>query len=398
MATSGVTCREMKDSIDNFRSVLVISYGTAIGAIVFNTQPALVGALANSFGFTKIQLGNIMATTLVAIFCLVVSSFYWVHRVASRTTVIAGTLAAVFGALSLGFASNFVGVSLSLALIGAGTAAIYVVCLACLATARDPTRAFGVSITIQVAVASITVYLIPAYAIPLYGFKGVAGLLACLFVLAFGMLPFIPPNQRIDSAIEKDQALGRKVMLLAPLGLGAMFIYFVGLNGTWVFLERIGADMALSAEVIGQSLAISLLFGAIGSLIASIAGRRIGTTAALTLSGVGFLVFILLLGNANSALVYTLALIIFNAAWNFSLPYQMDLISRADANARYIVLIPAAQTMGGAVGPAIAGPILMSGGVTGVYVQLVVCIGVAFLLYALLANGLSRHHATGSRL
>lgn len=93
MANGGVTCGEMKNSIDDFRSILIISYGTAIGAIVFNTQPALVGALANSFGFTEIQLGNIMATALVAIFCLVVSSFYWVHRVASRTTVFAGALA-----------------------------------------------------------------------------------------------------------------------------------------------------------------------------------------------------------------------------------------------------------------------------------------------------------------
>jgi hypothetical protein len=271
------------------------------------------------------------------------------------------------------------------------------VCLACLATAKDPTRAFGVSITVQVAVASITVYLIPAYVMPVYGFAGVAGLLFCLFALAFGVLPFIPPNQHIDSAIEKDQALSRKVLLLAPLGLGAMLIYFVGLNGTWVFLERIGVEMALSAEVIGQSLAVSLLFGAIGSLIASIAGRRISTTVALSLSAAGFLVFIFLLGNSHSALIYTLALIIFNAAWNFSLPYQMDLISRADANARYIVLVPAAQTMGGAIGPAIAGPILMSGGVTGVYVQLIVCIGVAFLLYALVANRLSEPQTTGPR-
>ena len=66
----------------------------------------------------------------------------------------------------------------------------------------------------------------------------------------------------------------------------------------------------------------------------------------------------------------------------------MDLISRADPHTRYIVLVPAAQTIGGAIGPAIAGPLLMSGGVTGVYVQLAVCIGAAFLMYGLAARRL----------
>jgi hypothetical protein len=174
------------------------------------------------------------------------------------------------------------------------------------------------------------------------------------------------------------------------LGLAAMTVYFVGLNGTWAFLERIGVTMSLAGDVIGRALAASLLFGAIGSVIASVTGRRVGVAPALMLSGSGFLVFVYLMLEPPGAATFTVALAIFNAAWNFSLPYQMDLISRADAHNRFIVLVPAAQTIGGALGPAIAGPLLMSSGVTGVYVQLTVCIAAAFLLYGFIANRLRR--------
>ena len=375
-------------NINNTRSLLAVSYGTAVGAIVFNTQPALVGALAVSFEFSEAQLGNIMAITLLAVFCLVVSSFFWAHRTASRTTVSIGVIVASLGSVALGFADGFVGVSLGLVLIGTGAAAIYVACLACLSTAKDPARAFGIAITTQVIVAALTVYMIPSFALPLLGIQGVAGLLLLLIMLVFGVLPFLPPDQQPEAFRSDDAAQNRKNIVWVWVGLCAMTIYFAGLNGTWVFLERIGASMAMSGEVIGRALAASLLFGALGSFIASIAGRRISVRAALSVSAIAFLIFIYMISNASGALEFTIALTIFNAAWNFSLPYQMDLISRADSNARYIILVPAAQTIGGAIGPAIAGPILMTGGVGGVYAQLMIGIGVAFLLYGLMARRL----------
>jgi uncharacterized membrane protein (GlpM family) len=380
----------MTPSINSIRSLLIVSYGSAIGSRVFNNQPALVGALAVSFGFTEAQLGNIVAIAMMAMFALVVSSFFWVHRVSWRTTVTVGASVACFGAMSLAFvggpASEFAHVATSLALIGAGGAAIYVVTLAYLATSADPTRAFGVAITMQVCVAAMTVFLIPTYLLPLFGINGVVGLFLVLILLAFGILPMIPENRQQTAAAEDQKSSDGSLLLWVLLGLAAMTIYFVGLNGTWVFLERLGADKGLSGGAIGGALAASLLFGAIGSFGASVIGRRMGAPVALCLSGAGFLLFVLLMLESSSAIAFGIALVIFNAAWNFSLPYQMDLISQADPETRYIVLVPAAQTIGGAIGPAIAGPLLMSSGVAAIYVQMVVGIGVAFFLYGLIAR------------
>jgi len=381
----------------NLNSLLAASYGTAVGALVFNTQPAIVGALAESFELTESDLGNIIATTLIGVFCLVVSSFYWIHRVRRRATLVAGPTAACLGAAGLVMADGFVGVAASLAILGIGGASVYVVCLSCLASATDPTRAFGVAITMQVAVASLTVYLIPSFVLPLYGIGGVAVLLILLNALAFGIVPLIPERQPQSSATGATTSSDSGLTVWVMLGLVAMTVYFVGLNGTWPFLERIGVTMSLAGDAIGRALAASLLFGAIGSLIASVTGRRVGIAPALLLSGTGFLIFIYLMLEPSGVTTFTVALVIFNAAWNFSLPYQMDLISQADAHHRFIVLVPAAQTIGGAMGPAIAGPLLMSSGVMGVYAQLIVCVVAAFLLYGFIANRLAKHHEVTER-
>ena len=369
--------------------ILAASYGTAVGALIFNTQPAIVGALATAFQFTETELGSIITIVLIAVFCLVLSSFHWVHRAQSRSVVLVGATVACFGALGLAFADSFSSVAFSLGLIGSGAAGVYVVSLASLARSADPARAFGIAITTQVAVACFVVYLVPIYIVPSYGIIGVAVLLFLLLALAFSIAPYfsLSPSSVEMSKKPRSKQADRSAGWVM-LGLGAMTIYFVGLNGTWVFLERIGVMMLLSSNVIGPALAGSLLFGAIGSVLASVLGKRINVGVALWFSGAGFLIFVYLMLEIPGAVAFVVALVVFNIAWNFSLPYQMDLISKADASGRYIVLVPAAQTIGGAIGPAIAGPLLVSSGVVGVYMQLVICIALAFLFYVILANSL----------
>ena len=67
--------------------------------------------------------------------------------------------------------------------------------------------------------------------------------------------------------------MGSSATPLIMTGIIAMTIYFNGLNGTWAFLERIGVGLSLCAGVIGRALAVSLLFGALGSVLASVVGR-----------------------------------------------------------------------------------------------------------------------------
>ena len=51
----------------------------------------------------------------------------------------------------------------------------------------------------------------------------------------------------------------------------------------------------------------------------------------------------------------------FNFAWNLTTPYLMGAIASSDHTGRFMVLIPAAQAGGYAIGPALTGMIIVGG-------------------------------------
>jgi len=60
---------------------------------------------------------------------------------------------------------------------------------------------------------------------------------------------------------------------------------------------------------------------------------------------------------------------LFALAWNLGSPYRMALATRSDSSGRYSTFVPAMQTLGAALGPAIAGLLIVKGSFTSVYIM-----------------------------
>ena len=377
----------MTNPVDSPRALLTVCYLTAVGAFFFNTQPVVLGAFADSFGFDERQLGALAGTGLLAAFVVVVSAFHWVPRVSWRSGVALGVGSILVACACLALTRSYPGALLGVALLGFGSAAAYAPALAALAAARDPIRAFGLAIVAQASLAAISVLLIPAWLVPTLGFAGLTGYLALVAGLALVLLPLVPDRPEVPSAKDADVEApppGARGARLAWAGLAAMAVYFVGLNGTWAFLERIGVSAGLSGQVAGFTLAISMLVGASGAGAASALGERVSVPAAMAACTALFVLFVALVADAPGAWRFGSALLVFNVAWNFSMPFQMDVVARADGLGRFVVLVPAAQTVGGALGPALSGPLLIASGTPAVYAQLLVCVVAACVAYVAL--------------
>jgi predicted MFS family arabinose efflux permease len=220
---------------------------------------------------------------------------------------------------------------------------------------------------------------------PRWGLQGVAAFLATLFALTVVTLPWLPRGKD-TLAVGVSGKVTRPG--LAGFGLLAMAIYFVGVNSNWAFLELIGTSIGFDREAIGYTLALSLIFGAFGSVAATLTSQRIQSTTALTIAILGMGVYVILMRSHPGALGFTAALLIFNLAWNYSLPFQMEMVAAADASGRYVALLPASQTAGGAIGPILAGPLLMTVGVDALYAILAAGSVVACLIFALVRRRL----------
>jgi hypothetical protein len=60
---------------------------------------------------------------------------------------------------------------------------------------------------------------------------------------------------------------------------------------------------------------------------------------------------------------------LFALGWNLGSPYRMALATRADVSGRYATFVPAMQTLGAALGPALAGLLVIDGSFLYVYLM-----------------------------
>jgi len=156
--------------------------------------------------------------------------------------------------------------------------------------------------------------------------------------------------------------------------LVATVIYFVGLNSNWAFLETLGNHAGIETPAVSVSITLGLLLGLVGSGAAAIVHNRISVQQAMFVSLGGCLVYVVILTNTPGPLAFGLAVVLFCAVWNFSLPYTMNLVRSYDNSGKLLALVPAAQSLGGAIGPLFAGPLLMASGPKAVYLLLLGCV------------------------
>ncbi len=363
--------------------VVTLSYFAAVGSLFFNVQPVFVGALAQEFGLDESQLGTVVSAGLGAAFVMLGSSFFWVARVNASRVIFS---ASIVGAVALLFFTRATDTSavISCTLVyGGAMGTLMAPTLATLSLTRNPERAFAFAITSMVAVAGVVVLVVPTLVIPVFGFDGMLVLISMLTLAATVLSVLI--NIDIET-LEVSYESARKG--LAWITLGAMTIFFFGLNGTWAFLDLFADRIALTQEEAGLAFSLSLFLGAVGSLSASLLTGRISFLLTLGIALSFFLLFIVLITTATGFWTFLTALVVFNVGWNFCLPFLMNATARADAGGRFTALIPAAQTLGGASGSFVAGESLLNLGVTPVYIQLLAGILLAYLIYLVVDRNL----------
>jgi len=287
------------------------------------------------------------------------------------------------------------------ALLGIGMGFMNSPILVALSRFENPGQAFGMVITATVLFAGFAVYIIPAWLLPVYGFSG---MVIFLLVSSLSLLPlirFMPAGDINESSTnpasqtEDDQTRP----LLPWICLLGVVIFFVGINSNWVFFEIIGSSKGLNSHQIGISLTLSLIVGALGSLTASVLSNRISISHAMLISVGLFLIAVGVFQLETSAFNFGIGLLVFNIAWNFCMPFQLHALSKVDHSGRYVALLPAAQTLGAALGPLLGGTLYLTAGANGLLTELMICVLISCLIFvwidtqrSLTATSRSRHY------
>ncbi len=326
---------------------------TLVGMSMLHVQPLFVGIGADHLGFDGAQLGLLASSETLGMGLASALAVLWIRRVNWRHTAWLAIVITLLGNLASLYATGFVSLVTLRALtafFGEGVA--LAIGVAAISEARDTDRAFAIKVIAYVLQMILGLVALP-YAIEIWGVAGLLVPVAAFVAICLPAPAFIPPRAgEIAAQVAASGSANGPVFW----GLGAQFVWYMGMVGAlWAFIERIGASAGFAQTDIGLTLALGTGLSVIGSVVATVLGDRFGKLWPFLLTMAVQILGVLWLVDVSSLAVYMTTWLVINGVWNYGLPYLYAAVADADYSGRFVVMVPTGQTLGAAVGAAMAG-------------------------------------------
>ena len=221
-------------------------------------------------------------------------------------------------------------------------------------------------------------------------------------ILFIKWLPRRPADAALDVEVDVAESSGehhvehKHVPRYVPwLVLTAVVFTYINIGGYWAYVELATVKSAADADWVAKMLVFTSFFSLIGCLFAVLLSNRYGLSRPLlvTLVFQAGIVVMLIFGMTNATV--TISMFAFNFCWIFVDIYQSATVSNVDRSGRYVSLLPAAQGLGNALGPAIAATVLTWGlGYNGVFTMCASASIIAMLVYLYMYMKLRRNITT----
>lgn len=322
------------------------------GIAAFSILPVMIGTIADAQALSASQAGYIAAADLCGFAVASLLAGIWIRGFDGRRVAAVGLLVALIGNVLSLHAPRFELLLVARLLSGLGGGLAYSVAMSTLARSARPDRDFGLMVAAQITYQVVALFALPRL-VTAGGSDAVFLTLAAtvcassLALLSTGL---------VTSSTEASAHQGSR-SVAAWLGLAAVALFSLNLGALWTYVERIGVGVGLSSPQTGSILAMALALSILGALGASWLGDRWGRRIPLVLAIVAQLISLALLMRTDTT-SYSIGAVVYSLAWAFAVPYLYSLVAGLDESGRLIVLAPAAQAVGAAVGPAVAASLL----------------------------------------
>ena len=349
---------DLRPGFNSTRLLLSAMLLVVIGMAVFIVQPGFVQGLVEYAGFDDRQAGYIASAemfgiALATIIMTVLASRVNWHRIC-------------YGALVIVFTGNLISVTITdfeafstvRFVIGIGSGALISLGYAIVGLTDNPDRNFGYMIVLVLVYSALVLLAMPLA----YGLVGMSGMLVFFAILGLTGLPLVanlPTSGRKHTGVQDaGTALSKNLRLLA---LMAILTYFLAQGVVWSYLFLIGTAGGGTEQQVATGLTISQFLGIAGAFTVALLGMRFNRIVILTLGTLGGIIPLMFLFGLMGALVYGIAVGVFNYAANVMTPLLFAIIAGLDRTGRMVVHAVALQMLGLAIGPALSALVISPG-------------------------------------
>ena len=381
------------------RWVIICAAGclSAAGALPFNFAPVIFGSAADTFGFQPHEIGY-MNSLFLFMFAISIIATYWLQsRINWHSIMYAGPVLGAAAMVAMNSTSSVGHWYIGWAVVGLCFGPVFSIVVPILARLEDSASAFGGKLALETGIPAFMLLLFPILVVPKYGYSGVAvGSLIALMLMAASAKWIPRESAQPDSAImslndasPETQNTGRRAVMIW-VGIATICIYFGGQISTWIFVERSAKILEYGDAGIGLLLFLGKAGAMVGAIVAMALGSRLGRRFPHWLSFAVLITGQLSLLTAPSYAVFMTGAFLFEFGWAFLVPYLMADIGDLDLTGKLIIFVPAAQALGGAYGPALAGNIVTATDYTNVFVFGMVTAVVCVVVFSFISNTVHR--------
>jgi hypothetical protein len=268
---------------------------------------------------------------------------------------------------------------------GQGTA--FAVAIAIISGTKNTEQNFALSIAAQVAFGVVVMFTLPS-AVEKWGYAGIMIPLAVLALAILPLLKWIPGT--VVGPMDMSSDAAKSSVVPALIAILAMLVWCTGLGAVWGSIQLIGIAGGLSAVDAGFALGISSGVAIAGALTASALGDKLGRIPPVMVALAIQAVAIWFLQGDMVLFRFAATAAIFQIFWNLTGPYMMGAVAMSDTSGRVSVTIPAAQTGGFFLGPAIAAGFMTEGSLLAANYVGIVCCVIAAVIFIPVALRLSK--------
>jgi predicted MFS family arabinose efflux permease len=361
-------------------SIVAAIIVSVVGVFGLMTQPMVVGVYADLLGF-DMQQGSLIIIAEVAGGALAsILAMFWIGKVNWRYAILFALVCVAVGnmlTVTQSDAQVITAIRFAVGILGQGTA--FAIGISIIGNTSDPDRNFGFVIAAQVGFGVLALATLRPLVDQFGSIGGMYIPLAVLSVVALLFLKFVPEGP----AQHEQHGDGQSGSLALPItGLVAMLIWCCGLGAIWTFIERIGVDGGLESALALRSLSVSSAVAIGGALAAAaLATKGVGRFLPVTIALLGQMAVAWFIRGEMSWVDLAIKASIFQVFWNMTGPFLMGAIAASDTRGKVAVLIPAAQTSGFFIGPAIAGQFMAEAGLSAVNLTAIICCGIALAIF-----------------
>lgn len=351
--------------LDSKGAILAASYLSALALLAVNVQPLILGALAEHYGLSDGDVGQISAALVGSYSIMTLTAPFWIRkinwRLCSLVAIVVLTVVTFAGTLATN-AWQLLGIFL---VFGAIQSCLAAPSFASLGDSSNPERAYAINIVLQSLVAAAVAVSLSSYVVPRFGAPGMFIFVAAF--LATGMIAcrWLPPYGRTlmtDEQVRNAPSQTTSAGLAGPvLALSALFALSFGLFGFWFFNERIGTARGHSHDFIGIVLSLGSLGNIASAALAAWLGGRVGSKVLVAIGSVTLLAAYGILGIPGPV-AFAACNILFSIAYGIVQPPYWAVLRKVDLTNRLFVLAPAAQGAAGIFVGLVAGSVIERSG------------------------------------